>query len=62
VQGFAYSGASRDRAITGMTKSMAEVKGSQGRVPNGKLVYAGLLKAAGPARRQIAYLKKADDK
>ena len=59
VEGFQFSEAMKTSGITWNDKTVAEyLKDPKGRVPNGKMVYAGL-KQREQVDDMIAYLKKA---
>ena len=59
VEGFSFSEAMQKSGIVWDDKTMAEyLKDPKGRVPNGKMVYAGLKQQA-QLDDMIAYLKKA---
>ncbi len=59
VQGFSFSEAMQKSGIVWDDKTMAEyLKDPKGRVPNGKMVYAGLKQQA-QLDDMVAYLKKA---
>jgi cytochrome c len=59
VEGFQFSEAMKTSGITWNDKTVAEyLKDPKGRVPNGKMVYAGL-KQQEQVDDMIAYLKKA---